>query len=86
MTIQDLKSIEFLKLSDKQLDLLEKYMDLTLKEKIKQDYETQESFIQMLASSQARIFDFQMHVMLTANSKEQLEFRRSQVRSYLEDL
>jgi type IV secretory pathway VirB4 component len=64
----------------------EKEKDLTLKEKIKQDYETQEAFIQMLASSQARIFDFQMHVMLTANSKEQLEFRRSQVRSYLEGL
>lgn len=37
MTIQDLKSIEFLKLSDKQLDLLEKYMSLTLKENEKYD-------------------------------------------------
>ena len=70
-------------------DLKQRYQtekDQTMKEKIRQDYESQEEFIQMLASTQARIFDFQMHLLLTADSKEELELKKMQMRSYLDAL
>ena len=70
-------------------DLKNKYQhehDQTLQEKIRQDYESLEQFIQMLVATQARIFDFQMHVMITADNKEDLELRKIQVRSYLDAL
>ncbi len=60
--------------------------DQTFQEKIRQDYESLEQFIQMLAATQARIFDFQMHLLITANNKEELELRKMQVRSYLDAL
>ena len=46
--------------------------DQTTQERIRQDYESLEQFISMLASSQARIFDFQMHLMVSADSKDAL--------------
>ncbi len=60
--------------------------DQTLQERIRQDYESLEQFIQMLAATQARIFDFQLHVMITADSPEQLEMKRMQVLSYIDAL
>ena len=45
-----------------------------------------EQFISMLAATQARIFDFQMHVMISADSKEDLEIKKMQVRTYLDAL
>lgn len=60
--------------------------DQTMQERIRQDYESLEQFIQMLAATQARIFDFQMHLMITADNKEELELRKMQVRSYLDAL
>ena len=60
--------------------------DNTMQEKIRQDYESLEQFIQMLAATQARIFDFQMHLMLTADSKEELEIKKMEVKSYLNAL
>ena len=58
--------------------------DQTIQERIRQDYESLEQFIQMLAATQARIFDFQMHLMITADNKEELELKKIQVRSYLD--
>ena len=58
--------------------------DQTMQEKIRQDYESLEQFIQMLAATQARIFDFQMHLMVTAENKEELELKKIQVRSLLD--
>ena len=58
--------------------------DQTMQERIRQDYESLEQFIQMLAATGARIFDFQMHLMVTADNKEELELRKIQVRSYLD--
>ena len=58
--------------------------DLTIQEKIRQDYESLEQFIKQLAASQARIWDFQMHLMITADSKEELVAKRLQLKSYLE--
>ena len=56
-------------------DLKQRYQeenDKTIQERIRQDYESLEVFIQMLASSQSKIYDFQLHIMITANSEEEL--------------
>ena len=60
--------------------------DVTIQEKLRQDYESLEQFISMLAATQARIFDFQMHVMISADNKEDLELKKMQVRTYLDAL
>lgn len=60
--------------------------DQTIQERIRQDYESLENFISMLASTQARIFDFQLHIMIMANNPEELEMRIMQVRSYVDAL
>ena len=60
-------------------DLKERYQhenERTLQERIRQDYESLESFVQMLAATQSKIFDFQMHIMLTADTKEELENKK----------
>ena len=60
--------------------------DRTIQERIRQDYESLEQFIQMLAATQARIFDFQMHLFISADNKEELEMKKMQVRNYLDGL
>ena len=68
-------------------DLREKYRqekDQTAKERIRQDAESLEYFISMLASSQSRIFDFQMHIMINADTKEDLELKKVNVKNYLD--
>ncbi len=60
--------------------------DNTMQEKIRQDYESLEQFVSMLAATDARIFDFQMHLMLTADSKEELDMKKMEVKSYLNAL
>ena len=46
--------------------------------------ESLEYFTSMLAGSQARIFDFQMHIMITADTKEELEMKKVNVKNYLD--
>ncbi len=58
--------------------------DRTIQERIRQDYESLEVFISQLAANQSKIFDFQMHIMITADSEEELNNKKIQVRSYLE--
>ena len=58
--------------------------DRTIQERIRIDYESLEYFVSMLASSQSRIFDFQMHIMITANTKEELEMKKTNVKNYLD--
>ena len=68
-------------------DLKIKYQDehdLTIRERIRQDYESLESFITMLAGTQSKIFDYQMHVMITADTKEDLELKKLNVKNYLD--
>ena len=68
-------------------DLKQRYQDendRTIQERIRQDYESLEEFISMLASSQAKIYDFQMHIMITADTKEDLELRKINVKNYLD--
>ena len=76
------------KMLNKELaDLKQRYQeekDKTIQERIRQDYESLEMFISELAANQSKIYDFQMHVMITANTKEELEMKKMQVRNYLE--
>lgn len=76
------------KMLNKQVaDLKEKYRnerDLTVQERYRQDAESLEYFVSMLAASQARIFDFQMHIMITAPTREELELKKVNVRNYLD--
>ena len=58
--------------------------DRTIQERIRQDYESIESFISMLTATQARIFDFQMHVIVTADNSEELDKKKVQVKNYLD--
>ena len=79
---------EMSKMINKEIvDLKQRYQkenDRTLQERYRQDYESLESFIQMLAATQSKIFDFQMHIMITADSKEELENKKIQIRNYLD--
>lgn len=68
-------------------DLKQRYQeerDRTAQERIRQNYESLEQFIQQLAASQSKIYDFQMHIMITANSEEELNSKKFQVKNYLE--
>ena len=68
-------------------DLKQRYheeTDKTIQERIRQDYESLEQFISQIASSQSKIYDFQMHIMITADSQEELINKKFQVKNYLE--
>ncbi len=68
-------------------DLKQRYQqenDKTIQERIRQDYESLEQFISMLASSQSKIYDFQMHIMVTANSEDELTAKKLQIKNYIE--
>lgn len=68
-------------------DLKQRYQeehDRTIQERIRQNYESLEQFITQLAASQSRIYDFQMHIMITANDEEELNSKKFQVKNYLE--
>ncbi len=68
-------------------DLRQRYQeekDKTIQERIRQDYESLEIFVSELAASQSKIYDFQMHVMITANTQEELDMKKVQVKNYLE--
>ncbi|MGN0992599.1 MAG: VirB4 family type IV secretion system protein [Bacilli bacterium] len=58
--------------------------DATYQEGIRQDYETLESFIQQLAAAQSKTFDFQMHIVISGDSKEDLELKKVQIKNYLD--
>lgn len=68
-------------------DLKQRYHeenDKTIQERIRQDYESLEQFITQLAASQSKVYDFQMHIMVTADSQEELVNKKFQIRNYLE--
>lgn len=76
------------KMLNKQIiDLKQKYKDekdATLRERYRLDWESLENFVNMMASSQANVFDFLMHIMVTADTKEDLEMKKVSVKNYLE--
>lgn len=75
------------KMIDKEIsdlkDRFQKEHDNTLKEKIRQDFESLEGFVQQLAAANSRIFDFQLHIMVTGSSEVELEQRKTEVKTYL---
>ena len=76
------------KMLNKQIaDLKVRYQeekDNTIRERVRQDAESLEYFVSMLAGSQARIFDFQMHIMIVADTREDLEMKKVNVKNYLD--
>ena len=76
------------KMLNKELaDLKSKYADendKTVQEQIRQDYTSLENFISMLTATGSRIFDFQMHILISADSHEELENKKMQVKNYLD--
>ncbi len=76
------------KMLNKQLvELREKYEkepDVTLQERLRQDYESLENFIKVITTNQSKVFDFQLHIMLTASTKEELDQKKLQVKSAME--
>ena len=79
---------EMQKMLNKQVaELRERYQnerDQTVRERIRQDAESLEYFTSMIAGSQARNFDFQLHIMITADTKEELELKKLNVKNYLD--
>lgn len=61
----------------------EKENDKTIQEQLRQDFESLNDFIQMITTNQSKIFDFQMHLVLTADNKEELEQKKLQIKNYL---
>ena len=76
------------KMLNKQLlDLKDKYQhesDQTYQERLRQDYESLESFIRVITTNQSKVFDFQLHIMVTADTKEDLEKRKLQIKNVIE--
>ncbi len=70
-------------------DLKSRYQterDRTIQERIRQDYESLEQFVSMLVATQARIFDFQLHIFISADTKDEMNTKKMQVRNYLDAL
>ena len=68
-------------------DLKIKYQqerDLTIQERIRQDVESLEYYIQQFTASQTKTFDFQMHLFVSADTKEQLDAKRLALKNYLD--
>jgi type IV secretory pathway VirB4 component len=58
--------------------------DKVVQERIRLDVESLEYFVTMLSADQSRIFDFQLHIMITADTQEELENKKVQVKNYLD--
>ena len=66
-------------------DLKSRYQserDKTIQERIRQDYESLEQFISMLVATQSRIFDFQLHIFISADTKDEMNSKKMQVRNF----
>ena len=64
----------------------ERENDKTAQEQLRQDYDSLNEFIQMIVANESKIFDFQMHLFLSANTKEELEQRKLQAKNYLSSM
>jgi len=78
------------KMLNKELaDLRSRYQtekDNTILERINQDAESLQDFIQQFTASQSRTFDFQMHLMVVADTKEELENKKLNLKTRLDSL
>ena len=70
-------------------DLKQRYQnekDKTLQESYRLDIESMEQFVSMLASTQSKTFDFQLHLLLSADTDDELNNLKIQVRNFLETM
>ena len=78
------------KMLNKQLaDIQDKYQrerDVTVQERLRMDYDSLNDFVTSITNNQSRVFDFQLHIMLTASTKEELEQKKLQIKNTLEAL
>ena len=78
------------KMINKQIaDYRERYTqekDRTMQERLRQDLESLEYFVSMLAASQSLVFDFQMHILVFADTREELELKKTNVKNYLDSM
>lgn len=58
--------------------------DITIQERIRQDVDSLEYFIQQFTASQTKTFDFQMHLLVMADTKEELEAKKLNLKNYLD--
>ena len=68
-------------------DLKAKYQqekDITIQERIRQDVDSLEYYIQQFTASQTKTFDFQMHILVSADSKDQLDNKKLNLKNYLD--
>ena len=68
-------------------DLKARYQDerdRSIQERIRQDVESLEYFIQQFTASQSKTFDFQLHIMITADTREELEMKKVNLKNYLD--
>ena len=78
------------KMLNKQLvDIQEKYQkerDVTIQEKLRNDYDSLNDFISMITRDQSKVFNFQLHIMIVADTKEELEAKKVQVKNLMEGM
>ena len=83
LTLEDEKHIDeaiaYMKLTDIQ-DKYQRENDVTVQEKLRQDYDSLNEFVTTITNNQSRVFDFQLHIMITADSKEELERKKIQIK------
>ncbi len=60
--------------------------DNTILERVRQDIDSLEAFIQQYTASQSRSFDFQLHIMITGDTKEELDNKRVSLKTYLDSM
>ena len=58
--------------------------DITIQERMRQDIDSLEYYIQQFTASQTKTFDFQMHLLVMADTKEQLESKKLNLKNYLD--
>ena len=78
------------KMLNKQLvDIQERYQkerDVTMQEKLRNDYDSLNNFISEITRDQSKVFNFQLHVMIVADTKEELESKKVQVKNLMEGM
>ena len=58
--------------------------DITIQERIRQDVDSIEYYIQQFTATQTKTFDFQMHLLITADTKDELENKKLMLKNYLD--
>ena len=76
-------------LNKEMADLRARYQqerDNTILERIRQDMDSLEMFIQQFTASQSRTFDFQLHIMITGDTQDELETKKANLKTYLDSM